>query len=349
MSTDFEQNLSHQVLEKVNNSNKGAAGSKWLPYVIAVIGILGMVGIVGFIYGKAQNPTEDDKSGEIPLITASKDDIKVRPDVPGGMDIPHQDRLVFDSLNNEKTSETNDLRQIEAQLAPQPESPIQTPDVTSLLTDKNAPTEPVTILMAESSKSKKDKEAERASLIANLGLDDATTTPTQTQQKQAGNNYPMPTLPSISKEEKPAPVVKATPTKKVAVAPKPAPKAKAKPKAKPVVKAKAKPKAKPVPKKVVKKAVAPKKVASTVKAVSSGKYRVQLGAFSKESSATSEVARLKNSLSPLKGLQTFVVPKTSGAGTVYKIQAGNLGTHADATKICSQLKAKGQGCFVAKR
>ncbi|MHA1538981.1 MAG: SPOR domain-containing protein [Alphaproteobacteria bacterium] len=344
MNTDFEQNLSHQVVEKVSGNN-GAAGSKWLPYVIAVIGILGVVAIVGFIYGKAQNPTEDDSTGEIPLITASKDDIKVRPDIPGGLNIPHQNRLVFDSLLGEDgTSTEGDLSEIEAQLAPAPETPIQTPDVTALLTEQNTATEPVTILMAESSNNKKEKEAARKSLLEELGLNEdpipAPATPT------TGSAYPMPSLPSLSGNIPAAtPIVTPAPQKIVAakpiVKPKPKPvvKAKVKPKPKPVVKAKPKPK--PAPKKVV------KKTAPAIKATSGGKYRVQLGAFSKESSATSEAARLKASMTPLKGLQTFVVPKTSSTGTVYKVQAGNLGSHAAATEVCTLLKAKGQGCFVA--
>ena len=71
-----------------------------------------------------------------------------------------------------------------------------------------------------------------------------------------------------------------------------------------------------------------------------GNWRVQLGAFSKRSSAEALFARLSGS-GPLAGRRPYLIP----AGAVTRLQAGPFESRAAAASACAALSAKGQACF----
>jgi TPR repeat protein len=85
----------------------------------------------------------------------------------------------------------------------------------------------------------------------------------------------------------------------------------------------------------VAKASAPKPASSA-----SGPWRIQLGAFSKRSSAQALFARLSSS-APVAGRQPFLV----AAGAVTRLQVGPFATRAQAASACAALSAEGQACF----
>ncbi|HKX10699.1 MAG TPA: hypothetical protein VJN67_21035, partial [Stellaceae bacterium] len=60
-------------------------------------------------------------SGNIPLIRADTDPVKVKPDDPGGMEIPNRDRFVFNPTGNMPVE----------RLLPAPETPLPRPATTS--------------------------------------------------------------------------------------------------------------------------------------------------------------------------------------------------------------------------
>jgi TPR repeat protein len=107
----------------------------------------------------------------------------------------------------------------------------------------------------------------------------------------------------------------------------------AKPKPKPPVRVAAKP---PAPMQTEK----PKPTPSTAPPApaSPGNWRIQLGAFSKRSSAEDLYRKL--SVSPaISGHQVYYVP----AGSVVRLQVGGFASRAAAAAACSSLK--GQACF----
>lgn len=61
------------------------------------------------------------RSGDIPLIHADTDPVKVKPDDPGGMEIPNRDRFVFNPTGNMPVE----------RLLPPPENPLPRPATTS--------------------------------------------------------------------------------------------------------------------------------------------------------------------------------------------------------------------------
>jgi uncharacterized protein len=87
---------------------------------------------------------------------------------------------------------------------------------------------------------------------------------------------------------------------------------------------------------------APPAVARTAAtpAPASGRWRIQLGAFSKRSSAEALYARLSGA-EPVSGRQAFYVP----AGAVTRLQVGPFPTRAAAAAACSRLEPRGQPCF----
>ena len=73
-------------------------------------------------------------SGDIPLIHADADPVKVKPDDPGGMEIPNRDRFVFNPTGNMPVE----------RLLPPPENPLPRPATTSTPV-VSAPAAPVSV------------------------------------------------------------------------------------------------------------------------------------------------------------------------------------------------------------
>ena len=92
--------------------------------IVAVIAGLG-----GYVYQEAAAPAVS----ELPLIEADDSPTKHRPAEPGGMVIPNQDKLVYETLGDE-----SNLDKIE-RLLPPPEEPMPPPDPAV----PSAPVEPV--------------------------------------------------------------------------------------------------------------------------------------------------------------------------------------------------------------
>jgi uncharacterized protein len=82
-------------------------------------------------------------------------------------------------------------------------------------------------------------------------------------------------------------------------------------------------------------------VAPAPKAMVTGKWRVQLGAFGNSSGASALWRSLQGRVSALASYQSFIVP----AGAVTRLQAGPLPSRAASDKLCSAVKASGNACM----
>jgi cell division protein FtsN len=92
---------------------------------------------------------------------------------------------------------------------------------------------------------------------------------------------------------------------------------------------------------VVRPAPAPRaETPAPVRAAASGRWRVQLGAFSNEANARRQWAAVR-SVSAVGGLQHQIVR----AGAVWRLQAGPLGDRAAATRVCAAARAAGHDCI----
>jgi len=103
----------------------------------------------------------------------------------------------------------------------------------------------------------------------------------------------------------------------------------------------AKAEAKPAAKAAAKVAAQPPaKAAAPAPAKASGPWRIQLGAFSRRSSAEALFAKLSGN-AQLAGRQPFYVP----AGAVTRLQIGPFESRATAWAACTALARQGQACF----
>lgn len=87
----------------------------------------------------------------------------------------------------------------------------------------------------------------------------------------------------------------------------------------------------------------PAPVSAPVRTIASnnGNFRIQLGAFGKQSSAKNIWNELEGQVSELQSIQPYLVP----SGNVTRLQAGPFATRAQANAMCEKIKATGKGCF----
>ncbi|HEY0014641.1 MAG TPA: SPOR domain-containing protein [Allosphingosinicella sp.] len=77
-----------------------------------------------------------------------------------------------------------------------------------------------------------------------------------------------------------------------------------------------------------------------VRAAASGRWRVQLGAFSNEANARRQWGSIR-SVSAVGALQHHIVR----AGAVWRLQAGPLGDRAAAARVCAAARSAGHDCI----
>lgn len=112
-----------------------------LAIVVVIVG--GFSAIVWNAYNQGQRSGGD---AVVPLIQADNGPTKVRPDQPGGMDVPNQDKLIYDRLTPGQNATAGVERLLPAPEAPvaRPEPPAAPPQTESLLPDTAAaPRSPV--------------------------------------------------------------------------------------------------------------------------------------------------------------------------------------------------------------
>ena len=61
------------------------------------LSLIGFVLIIGFVW-YSYSSSGDNKSAQIPIIYAEKGEYKIKPENPGGLQIPHEDSAVFNGM-----------------------------------------------------------------------------------------------------------------------------------------------------------------------------------------------------------------------------------------------------------
>jgi hypothetical protein len=93
--------------------------ARLLPVLIVVVALGGFVGLVGYYY-----MAESSKSAA-PLIKADQQPFKIKPDNPGGMDVPDQDKQIYDRMGRVDQSSVPSPKT--ERLLPPPETPLPRP------------------------------------------------------------------------------------------------------------------------------------------------------------------------------------------------------------------------------
>jgi cell division septation protein DedD len=278
------------------DSRQARAGSRLRATVTLVAAVVAVGGIVAagwhFMGGKKV------VGPGIPVIKADERPIKIRPDDRGGMQVPNQDKLIYERLEQGE-GDTKVER-----LLPAPEKPQALP---------KAPAS-VPAPAAESPK------------------------PVAQPPQAPEPVKPKPPEPVVAKSVEPIPAKPVEPIPAKPVEPIPA---------KPVepITAKAMPVAPPTPA----PAPAPAPVAAKA-APAGGDYLIQLGALRSAPDAEKEWSRIQKSNADLLGtLKSDVVRVELGEkGIFWRLRAGPLSELA-AKQMCVELKARNQGCIIARK
>jgi cell division protein FtsN len=97
-------------------------------YVVRLLGaavVIAGLGVLGwYVYDRLLST---GGSGEVPLIEADDGPTKKRPEDPGGLVVPNQDKLVYETLDGEGAEETVE------RLLPAPEEPLPQPEPAELI------------------------------------------------------------------------------------------------------------------------------------------------------------------------------------------------------------------------
>ena len=294
--------------------------SRWssILWVLGIFVVLAGMAVGGWMF--LGDSLVLDPDAEIPLVRAEPGPIKVRPESPGGMEVPDRDKLIYGRMEGEEGTEAVE------QLLPPPPEPKPLP--LSPAPEETAP--------APSEVASAHVPAPRPAA----------------PQPAAPTNKPLSLMPAP--ETKPEPVVPKPEPKPEAVAPKPAPTPAPAPKAEP------KPAPKPEPKPLAKAAPAPKPVPAPKPTpvakpappamAEKAAYRVQLAAVRSEDAAKSEWDRLRRKYPDLLGSLTLHVMRADlgNKGIYYRVRGGPLADEAAARGLCAKLSGQGVGCLVIR-
>ena len=305
-----------ELLEELPVPRKRHGG---LIVTAAILVIFGVV--IWYVYQRATQPGE---SGAPPLIKADQGPVKVPPQNPGGMQVPNQDKTIYDRLGN-----NGDKNASVEKLLPPPEAP-----------KPEAPLPPAGSPGAA-------RAVQAAPLPPPGNPPPGATAAIATPASPAGT----PTPPAPSALEKPTPPGAGAPSNMAAsqtpAAPaspsSPAPTASSSPPAAAPKTAAIAPKTAPSP------AAKPVAVPST-SAAAPGTPRVQLGAFKEVADAEKTWHRLSQKYADLLGgLSPSIIRVDLGAKGIYqRLQVGPLADHAAAVALCEKLKARQQDCLVPR-
>jgi cell division septation protein DedD len=119
MPADVEPQFSVNKLREIYDRERRAmVKRRTLAAFVVAVALGGFSAIVWYSFTKGQ---EENQVALVPLIRAVSDPIKVRPEKPGGMEVPNQDKLVYSRMNPGEPPPPVE------KLLPLPETPIAKP------------------------------------------------------------------------------------------------------------------------------------------------------------------------------------------------------------------------------
>ncbi len=290
------------------------------PSIAVVAAASAFGGVIWFAYH--QSPGAGG-NGMPPLVKAEPGPTKVKPDNPGGQEIPFQDSTVYDRLNPSQNAQ----KPVVEKLLPPPEAPApRTPP---------APAPPAETAVAPPPL---PSDAQVAQQAVAPPQQMATDLPPPVDVAAPTALAPTPGAIVIQPPPPPAPrVVQAVPPPPPKVA------------------------AAGIPKQQPAKPAGPSSIAALINEAGGGAspapktssggggYHLQLSAVRSADAVAGEWARLKRRYPELAGLTNSTHKiDTPDKGTFYRVEAGPL-DEAAAKSTCTRLRGEGLGCIVVKR
>ncbi len=350
--------------------------------IVAALAMSGLFAVAAW-YALQRADLQSSTMVEIPLIKADPGPVKEKPEDPGGLKIPNQDKLVFERITPKAQAP------VAEKLAPAPEEPIVKAAETEAA-EKPAPAAPV-IAKPEAEPEKITETADKTAKKAAVQTKIKAKTEAKVEKVREHTAPPAitPKPPKLAAVPKPDTVEKSAPAapkvESLLPAGKPADAGRTQergdaplPKTKDVAQtvtetAKTAVPVKSVPEKaaiakpaatkapvvkapVVKAPTAqtptvqpPAAKAAPEKALKSA-FRIQIAAHRSAANAAASWAKMRKAHGAIIGSLT---PHTERVdlgtrGIFFRVQAGNFKTAGEARAICGKLKAKGQGCIIVR-
>lgn len=266
-------------------------------------------GIIFYAYNQGMRAGTESVA---PILRADTSPTKIRPEQPGGLEVPHQDKLVYDRLNPANSAPPGEVER----LLPPPEAPMERPRAAMTETAEDMPMaeagEGAVAAMREPPPEEPAEQPPAPQPVPSYAPPVATPAPAPAQVPQ---RQPVQTpAPAPQQPQQLLPQQQQVPAKTATVTPAPAP-----------------------------AAVAPAKPATGGPAV-----RVQVAAVDAESKAAAEWQRLQRKFGgELGGLPMRTVRVQLPKGIFYRIQGGPV-DEARAKQICAAMAAQGAGCTIVR-
>lgn len=328
-----------EELPALNQDGTPRSGlAKILPTLVTLSAFGGLALLGWFAYQEGRAPVME---GEIPVIKADNEEFKHEPENPGGEEIPHMDKEVYNSYSS------GGAAQQAAAPTPQ-ENPAEQP------VDRNF----LKQFAGTGAEEDSAEPGEKQETVEFGQVPAAPAAPAEPVATGAELAAPSPAAQPVVPVYQPKPLIPepATPNTGGVVAlqdleqetapPAPEPEAV---KAAPAVKEvqKAAPAPAPAKKKEVKKTETKTTTAKTVKTTD---WRVQLGAFRSEAEAKAEWKRLQGKFKTDLGKLSMLTEKAdiAGKGVMFRLQAGPVKNKEAGRTLCKKLTQSGQGCFVVQ-
>ncbi len=289
----------------------GGMFSKIMPMILVIIAIGSLGGLGWYAYQQSIHPVGTD---ELPVITAKPEPYKIKPDNPGGMYIPDQDKMVYNTISSIPPKPVESEEEVKKPL------PAETPvDRSAIEVTKGKDILVEAEEEGESAKEEKDTVKEIAELP-------------QRKEKVVETNM---------KEEEQEEKIEAEEKKPIAPAPKP--------EAVKITSKNISQTAKPMSVKTTTTPSIPQPKSMAAKGALAG-YKIQLGAYRSPAALEEDWQRLKKRFPKVLGSLRYAMQKADlgSKGLFYRLQAGPLKSADAAKAACKQLIAANQGCFVVE-
>lgn len=274
-------------------------------------------GIIFYAYNQGMRAGTESVA---PILRADTSPTKIRPEQPGGMEVPHQDKLVYDRLNPANNNPPGEVER----LLPPPEAPMERPRAEMAEPPEEMPMaeegEGAVAAMRNAPPEEPAYRPPAPQPVPSYAPPVATPAAAPPQQQPVQMPAPAPPQPQQLLPQQPAPARTVTPPPAATPVAKPAP---------------TPPPAATVP--------APVKPATGGPAV-----RVQVAAVDAEGKAPAEWQRLQRKFAgELGGLSMRTVRVQLPKGIFYRIQGGPV-DEARAKQICAAMAAQGAGCSIVR-
>ncbi len=304
------------------------SGGSTLKVLGGLVGVTLLAGGIWIGFGDKIMPMFGTAPGDVPVIAADPAPIKIRPENPGGMQVPNQGRLVYGVVDGSSSQPRVE------RLLPSPEKPMEVDQVL-----KRSVPETTEVVTNTAPRGSADASAPR--MLTPEAMPAAKPLSKVPSAQDVAKLQPPPMAPGSSSS-----TATAAPSTMQTPAPPPIPSAATKTAAPPVA-APVKTAAAPVAKAPVNATPALESPASDL----ANTFRVQLAAARSEDAVKGEWDNLRRRQIDLLGelrLQVMKVDLGATKGIFYRLRAGPLADEPTAKALCERLKQRKVGCLVVK-